>query len=398
MEERILQFRIGAVVICAGAITIILVLVFGDASPFRQLYEVQFDTDTAPGVSEGTPVRKNGILIGRVDKVDQLDNGKVRLGLSIYDGQKIFDGEVFQIGTASLLGDAVVDVVPGEGPRGQPIEDGAFIPNEYVVVKVDPLKAMEQFLDLAKPAEGAIEAVTNAGNSIDETSKEIRNVVTTLKEAMGDETSDLKQFLRDTRAMAAKADKALDNFNNLMGNVNEVLGDEQVKADIKESIRNIPAITEEAKLTVQQAREALKRFDDLGIRIDKNVENIEGLTEALGTDGPEIIRGLRNSMAGVDELVEQITLFSQALNESDGTLHRLMTDPEMYQNLNQTLRNARDISAKLKPIVNDMRIVSETISRDPFRLGLKGALQKGPSNNAKPFIRSTEMNRQYRDW
>ena len=398
MEERILQFRIGAVVICAGAITIILVLVFGDASPFRQLYTVQFDTDTAPGVSQGTPVRKNGILIGRVDTVDQLDNGKVRLGLSIYDGQKIFDGEVFQIGTASLLGDAVIDVVPGEGPRGKPIDDGAFVANDYVVVKVDPLKAMEQFLDLAEPAGNAISAVEDAARSIDEGAQNFNTVVKTFQEAMGDETSDLKQAMRDIRAMASKADTALDNFNTLMGNVNEVLGDEQVKMDIKQSIRDFPAITQEAKATIEGARGALKRFDDLGVRIDKNIANIEGLTEALGKDGPEIVRGLRNSMEGVDELVEQITLFAQALNESDGTLNRLLTDPEMYQNLNQTLANARELTAKLKPITQDIHIITDTLSRDPFRLGVRGALQNGPSSNPNPLIRSGGRSRSQRDW
>jgi phospholipid/cholesterol/gamma-HCH transport system substrate-binding protein len=395
MEERILQFRIGAVVICAGAITIILVLVFGDASPFRGLYQLALDTDSAPGVSQNTPVRKNGILIGRVDSVEQLDNGAVRLGLNIYEGQKIFDGEVFQIGSASLLGDAVIDVVPGEGPRGALLQDGSFIPKQYVAVKVDPMKAMEQVFELAEPAGEAFDAVKRAGNSIDLAAQDVRTIAKTLQQAMGDENSDLKQIMSDFRNMADKAEMALDNFNSMMVNVNDVMGDPQVKLDIKQSIRDFPAITAEAKQAVADARMAIQRLDALGIRVDKNFENLEGFTEALGKDGPEIVRGLRNSMDGVDELIEQITLFSTALNESEGTIGRLIRDPQMYDDLSQTIRNARDISARLKPLVNDLRLITDTISRNPFKLGVPGILDRDPGGRPKAVIPSSNVPNQY---
>ena len=73
MEERIIQFRVGIVVIASVIIGVILVLYFGEG--FKPKYSLFLKTDMAPGVSKGTPVMKNGIRIGRVSGVETQEDG-----------------------------------------------------------------------------------------------------------------------------------------------------------------------------------------------------------------------------------------------------------------------------------------------------------------------------------
>jgi phospholipid/cholesterol/gamma-HCH transport system substrate-binding protein len=56
-----------------------------------------------------------------------------------------------------------------------------------------------------------------------------------------------------------------------------------------------------------------------------------------------------------------------------------LKDPQLYDNLNSTLENARDVSYRLKPLMNDLRIFADSLARDPGQLGVRGALQRKPA-------------------
>ncbi len=71
MDERVAQARVGIVVISALILTAILIVLFGDfPSMFHTGKTIRVRFANAPGVSKGTPVRKSGILVGRVSKVE----------------------------------------------------------------------------------------------------------------------------------------------------------------------------------------------------------------------------------------------------------------------------------------------------------------------------------------
>ena len=69
MDERVLQFRVGVVVVAAASITVILVMLFGALPNLRPHYTLHIRFAEAPGVTVDTPVRKSGVQIGRVSKV-----------------------------------------------------------------------------------------------------------------------------------------------------------------------------------------------------------------------------------------------------------------------------------------------------------------------------------------
>jgi phospholipid/cholesterol/gamma-HCH transport system substrate-binding protein len=377
MEERLLQFRVGVVVILAALIIGILIFLFGEG--WTPQYAVLLRPKSAPGVTRNTPVRKNGILIGRVAKVETTDRG-VLIRMNVRRDEKLFQDEIAQIGMESFLGDAVIDILPSdEETRGLPIQPGDEMLK--VRVKPNPMEVVDVVIDLKGKVSDAVDSIKRAGDTVDRAGQGITKVTDKVQEALGDENSDMKVILSNIRRLTETADTALNNINSVMQKFDELASDEEFQSDLKETIRGLPDFFSEVKTTMVDARQAIDRFSEVGERANVNLANIEDFTEALGAEGPEIVEKFRKSLDGIDRLVKNVDEFSQILNSGEGTLGKFVRDPELYNNLNATLENAREVSLRLKPLMNDLRVFADSLARDPGQLGVRGALQRRPAGS-----------------
>ena len=127
MDERVLRFRVGIVMVAAVIITVILVMLFGAwPTVLQPQYELNVKFPQAPGIAVDTPVRKSGVLIGRVSQVKLLDEGGVLVGARIFDRYKLRQNETCRIGTGSLIGDAVLEFVPSDKAELLAAMDAAY--------------------------------------------------------------------------------------------------------------------------------------------------------------------------------------------------------------------------------------------------------------------------------
>ena len=383
MNETRLAWRVGIVVICAAIIFAILILLLGEG--WQSQYTVFVDAPMAPNVTHNTPVRKNGILIGRVSNVENQDRN-VRLTLKIRSDEAIYENEVCKIGTASFLGDAVLDIVPGNNPnRGEPLSDRSVFAN--VAVDRNPLELVDVAMDLETDVRTALASVRKAGDTVDQAGQEIATLASKLQEAIGDDNGDLRQFLSSTRQLATKAETAIDNFNTLMVNINEFAGDPEMRENIREGIRKLPELIDEINSTVADTRETINGFRKVGDSAEDNLANLTEFTRALGEQGPEVLERINKSLADVESLMGDVRGLAQGLGNSNGTVSKLLNDPELYNNLNETMYNIRKVSVQLEPLMNDIRFAVDGIARDPGQLGARGALNRqpafsGPKGNA----------------
>lgn len=377
MEERLLQFRVGVVVILAALIVGILIFLFGEG--WTPQYSVILRPKTATGVTRNTPVRKNGILIGRVAQVQTTDRG-VLVKMNIHRDEKLYQDEIAQIGTESFLGDAVIDIVPGTSEvRGALINPGDEMINVYS--KPNPLEVVDVVIDLKGKVSDAVDSIKRAGDTVDRAGQGITKVTDRVQEALGDENSDIKLILSNVRQMTETADVALRNLNKVMERIDEFASDEQFQGELKETIKGLPDFFNEMKTTMADARGAINRFNEVGERANVNLANIEEFTESLGSDGPSIVQQLRVSLDDIDRMVKNFDEFSKSLNSDEGSLHRFLNDPQIYNSLNETIANVRDMSVRLKPLMNDLRIFADSLARDPGQLGVRGALQRRPAGS-----------------
>jgi phospholipid/cholesterol/gamma-HCH transport system substrate-binding protein len=363
MDERVLRQRVGVVVLAAALITAFLVARFGDLplpwGPGTYTIFVRFPY--APGVSTGTPVRKSGIQIGRVTAVELQENGEVLLTTEIQRDKPIFQSETARISTASVLGDAIIQFVPVNPnlPPGPVLEDRTEITNGQV--QGNP---MDVLVNLETDMRLALGSINRAGTEVELTARNLNT-------AIGNNDDQIPR-------LAQKAERALDQFNRAMTSINEVFGDEQMRAGLKQTLSDMPAFMQEARSTLKTADEAFNGFKIVSDRATRNLENLENFTKPLGERGPQIVDNLDGGIANMNELLEQLVTFTEGLNSREGTLGQLLHDDKLYRRLDRTLANAEDITSRIKPILDDIRIFSDKIARDPRQLGLKGALDRRP--------------------
>ena len=382
MNETQLAWRVGIVVICAAVILVILIMLFGDTG-WRSQYTVFVDTPTAPNVTVNTPVRKNGIRIGRVAAVENRDRS-VLLTLKISSEESIYSSEICRIGTASFLGDALLEFGPGNDPdRGEAIKDRMSILPANVVVERNPV---DLIVGLETQVSETLDSIKQASDTVTDAGSEIQGVASQVQDAFQDENSDFKQFMANARELSTKAESAIDNFNTFMVNINEFAGDPEMRENIAAAIRSLPELLDEVNATVTDTRETINGFRDVAVSAEENLSNLTAFTESLGTDGPDLIANLNSSLAKIESLVTDIGTFADGLGNTEGSAYKFFNDPELYNNLNETVRNARDISEQLRPLViqlqplmNDIRYTVDGLARDPGQLGLRGALDRSPA-------------------
>ena len=361
MDDRVLQFRVGLLVLATALIAFFLVVYFGQLPFFaRGEYVIHVEFREAPGVAVDTPVRQNGILIGRVDRV-KLEDDRVLVSLGINVSYRVRTNEVCRISTGNLFGDAVLEFVKIDDFSQEPalISTGAFVQGE---IAQDPLKVLMELqgvvVNLEDDAEKALRAVAAA-------SGQVRTLAENLNTFIG---TDGDEF----RKLVGKSAQAMDSIDQAATTFNQLLGDEELQGDFHQALRELPQ-------TLSQARNTLQGMHRLTEVATGNLQNMEKLTGTLGERGPDIIGRLDENMQVMRIVLDEMSKLAQSVNQGQGTVGKLLNDPELYDRLNQSVANIQQITKQLQPIVSDVRVFTDKIARDPSQLGVKGILSNRQS-------------------
>jgi phospholipid/cholesterol/gamma-HCH transport system substrate-binding protein len=394
MDDRVVKFRVGVMVLATLIIAGILVLLFGDARGLvRGSYTIHIHFADAPGVTDGTPVRKSGILIGRVTKVEFAKQGGVIVDAKIDGNVKLYRNEVPQVSGSLLGGDVVIQFVrrngtspaaPASGAQHAPDWNSAPA-KEIRTAQVDeksgksPTKSTapeNQEVQSGEFIEGTV--APNAFQVISNLENELGTAVSTLSAAgneVGKVASNINKLLEandeQINRIVGKTEETLDSFQRALGNVEDVFGDEKVRDNIKQMLKDMPDLLTDTRTTVNTIRTTVES-------VDRNLRNLEGVTGPLGERGEGMVTRIDQTISRLDDLLGEFSDFGRKLNQGEGSLGKLMRDPELYQHLNGAACNIEKLTRDLKPILSDVRVFSDKISRHPELLGVRGAIQNSP--------------------
>jgi phospholipid/cholesterol/gamma-HCH transport system substrate-binding protein len=350
-------------VLVAAAVILLLFLAFlfgGFPQMMAGQYTLFIHFPSAPGVSESTPVRKSGILIGRVERVELQETGGVLVTAKIDRGRKLYRNEVVRIRTGTIFGDAMLEFVPGEQPVGpdQLLTDESYLNG---IVTGDPLDAMQVVVNLEADVRRALGSVGTAGD-------EVGLAAQNLNQLMQDNQEQLSRVLTSAEQVLVRADGAMARFDRAMTGVSDILDDEELNLRLREALRDLPRLMEDAGAL-------LVGLQQVATEAETNLRNLQGLTEPLGREGEQIVSSARRSMERLDAVLEQLSLFGAAVNQPEGSLGRLVNDPALYQKMLEVMDHLEELTVQLRPAVHDLRVFADKIARDPGRLST-GVLQR----------------------
>jgi phospholipid/cholesterol/gamma-HCH transport system substrate-binding protein len=368
MNERVMQFRIGMFVIVAGLVLTMLIVWFGE-SPLllRDHGFVTVHYLEAPGVAEGTPVRKSGIRIGKVSAIsfdtrpNQPDG--VLVTLSLDTRYKIRTGSVPRL-TRSLIGDVTIDMLPGTGPGLLPISESAGrAPVIEGAVAADPSKALEAATDAFEKAGDTLNAINKAATGFAELTKNAANVDEFL--------TTWNSTGKDLAAAAKRIDQLVasnqDDFQPTLQNVREVSQKFNATLDPK---------------TQDMLKTGISRFAMASARLDSGLADAAPFFKDVGmsTNGvPSTDFG--QTMRRLNRISNDLNLLTNTLNNGkgglnpDGSLQRVLMRTELSDNLNRMTNTVSDTFAGFRPVIAAFRIFAEKVARDPGAIS-RGALQR----------------------
>ncbi len=238
--------------------------------------EVHF-ADVA-GLDDKSAARIAGVRVGKVDGIRLLPDGSALVRIALEGDVELRQGAAGQIRAMGLLGDKYVDLYPGP-PAGAKLADGARI-------------------------EGSVPT------SLDELTK-----------LAGDIGKDVKE---------------------LTGALRGSIGGKEGEEKLNRIVDNIGRLAESLAQMVEANR----------FNVDASLKNVREFTAGLNATLARLDRildenraGFKGTVANADELSSKLKLTADSLNsitrkidEGQGTVGKLINDPETAKNLNDTLK------------------------------------------------------------
>lgn len=197
-----------------------------------------------------------------------------------------------------------------------------------------------------------------------------------------------------------EAIQTLAEFQGAIRDARQIFGNEAFVQNLNDSAARLPLLLDEGTATLQTARDTFDSFRNVGEQFEQvgkvaeeavvgvqetlqsfqgTARNVERFTEPFADRGGEFADSALRSLADFDDVLVQVNTFVEMLNNSDGTLRRLIEDDESYDEFRRTLQNIEAITARARPIMDDIRVFTDKIARDPRQLGIRGAIGQRPT-------------------
>ena len=387
MHEDVQKLRVGLYTIIV--LLILALLIFLNSEGWGSYYNIYLKPQSAPGVQEGTPVRKNGILIGRVASVKTEDD-HVLLRLAIHEDERIYENETISIGAESVLGDAGLEVLPLKREfRGGLIVNNSELRNYEV--RPNPMEVIQATLELEDEFSEVLVSIRQTAETIGTAGTGIETLASNVNGILDNEDSDIKKMVADIRKLSMKAEVAVDSVNSIFEQVNSTIQDPDFQESMSDLITSIPPIFKEVRVGVNDIRTIFGEFAGVGEKVSKNLDNVTMFTESLGSAGPQVIEEINGGVKEIRALIAKAEGFGgvfeglqETFGNKDGTVGKLFNDSEAYdealeaiRNLKQVTEEVHRVSHKLEPLMNDARHLVDKVARDPGGV-IRGALQKKP--------------------
>jgi virulence factor Mce-like protein len=273
-----------------------LILQFGSFKErLRGQYALTIVFDDASGVIKGSEVRMGGAAIGEVSSLPQLNEAvKVEVDLSIKNSIQIPKGSIFQINSATLLGDKLIVVIPPDDRSHGSIQPGSrlegagptgldAIQNNAEIVTRDVKRIIKEAEETLTKIDAAVDDIRGASKQLGESLAKINSSL------LADEN--LARFDSTLENLSNTSEKwkvASDKLDPTLTEAREAIAAfHQAAAGAERTFKNADQTLAEAKPALSKLPKAVDQFSATTEKAGKALDRMakgEGMLGALATD------------------------------------------------------------------------------------------------------------------
>jgi phospholipid/cholesterol/gamma-HCH transport system substrate-binding protein len=328
-KVRWARLRVGAM--AAVALIILGVLIFlltGSANPFAAKSVVYTYLADSAALAEGSPVRLNGIVVGKVTKI-ALSGSKdpdrvVRMDLEIQDRYlpEIPVDSVAAIGAENVLGTKYINITKGQS--SQTIKRGGTIPSKNIS---DINDFLQQGSNLLVQLQGILRRVDA-----------IVGTVEAGKGSIGKLLVD-EELYGHLNGMVTEGERLVAALNSQKGTIGKLINSDELYADVRRTMArmdNLVAGIEQGQGAAGKFLKDPALYDESRATVTEMRRLVADLNAGKGTAGQllksdQLANQIRGTIDRMDTLLDKI-------NSGQGTIGQLLANPSLYNNLDGATR------------------------------------------------------------
>jgi len=318
------EARIGIFVAAAFLILAVFIFIVGDlAVIFRKAgYPLSVEFPSAAGLEKRAPVKMAGVSIGMVKDI-RLSGRKARVDMDIDAGVRVPKDSAVTFSMSGLLGEKTVEIVPGASE--EPSAPGDMLAGKMTM----------GFEDLGPMLGSVGDKIKSAGDAITET--------------LGPETR-------------ASLGRTIESLAGLSAELRALV--ERNQAGIAKTVQGAQTTAETLDRAVKEVGEAAR--ETIGLIQDIAAENRDSLKINL-----EKIKTLTGQL---EKSLEILNAALEKINRGEGTLGKVIQDPELYD-------KAEGVLDKIGKTAGDLSSLKATVDLETGYFGesskLRSALGAG---------------------
>jgi len=319
------ELRIGIFVGTAVVILAAFIFVVGDMSVLfkKKGYAVTALFDSAEGLEKRAVVKMSGVAVGFIDDI-RLERRKARITLTLYPGVAIPKDSKATTAMLGLLGEKYLDIIPGDAKEN--IGPGGELAGETSV------------------------GIERIGGLLASVGTEVRDAGGAIKEMLGPQTRE-------------NLNRALENLAAVSTDLKGLLG--RNEGDIREAVRGARGAFQNLDKKAEEVASGLR--DTIALLKDVAAENRDNLKINL--------EKIKDVLGKMEESLKLLNASLEKVGRGEGTLGRIIQDPELYTKAEQTLDDVRSAAKPLTSLRGRLDLRADYFGRSALlRASVLGGL------------------------
>ncbi|MEX0746040.1 MAG: MlaD family protein [Phycisphaeraceae bacterium] len=334
MDDRKRNLAVGLTAFVGLAGVLVMMLLFGDiANLFNRTYPVTIELPGAGGVNPGSRVQLHGIAIGQVETVRlRLPPGTgVEVVAQVHENIRIPTNSEVLIESPLLAGSPVIAMrtPTDEGPTDYLPRDGtARIEGQVPTIATALAQELQAVFDeRLDQFDGIIENFESLSGEWQQVGRHVNMLIEPRNANHVDNDGETPNIT----TVIARMDRRLLELEQMIAGINRYVNDDEMYENLRQTLTSSRAVAVRAEDTIEKLSES----------VDENLVALRKRYVALADD-------LAGAVGSMHKLVDEV-------REGEGTVGRLVKDPELYENLNDAAERIQLTSDELRLLIERWR-------------------------------------------
>jgi phospholipid/cholesterol/gamma-HCH transport system substrate-binding protein len=186
-----------------------------------------------------------------------------------------------------------------------------------------------------------------------------------------------------------KITRSIDQVETSLKRINDIFSEENQK-NLRDTLRNVrnssqqfETITRDTGELIKDSRVTVRQVAETMKKAESAIEDLQRTLKPFSGDkgAPPFFKSLDDTTTTLNLTLRDLRELVQVIGRSEGTVQKLITDPSLYNNLNDSALMVTKILPRLDHVLRDVEIFADKLARHPELIGIGGAIR--PSTGLK---------------